>query len=253
MKCEYCNGTLSLEDAVCPHCGRPNRHAEKHIEEMQRYAGEFENTKRYVQDKTSGYAEIVVRVVILSVLAVLSLVFFIIGRNAGDIMWNAEKIRAEMRFEEYSRILDEYLEDEDYLMFNAFCLERGIRTYDSAYGEKYGEIIYACFSYGNAYSYLYEYVLLRDGYQEHAAEFAGDMLEYFYERYRNEDFFYTGGREEPEEYRRTLERMERNLERILTAYCGVTEEEAAMFSEMSKAKRTMILEERLEERLQDGK
>ena len=254
MKCEYCNGILSLEDEVCPHCGRPNRHAEKHIEEMRRYAGEFEKTRRYVQDKTSGYTEAVVRVIILAVLAVLSLVFFIAGRNAWEIMWKAEQIGAERHFEEYSRILDEYLEEEDYLMFNAFCEERGIRSYDSAYEEKYGEIIYACSCYASAYEYVYEYALLEDAENmEHAAEYAGDMLDYFYGLYRNEDFRHTGGRDEPEEYRKVLDSMERKLKQILTAYCGVTAEEAAMLPEMSKAKRNMFLEERLEERLQDGK
>ena len=37
MKCEYCLGPLSLEDEVCPHCGRPNKHAKQHIRDMKRY------------------------------------------------------------------------------------------------------------------------------------------------------------------------------------------------------------------------
>lgn len=45
MKCEFCGGTLSLENEYCPHCGRPNEHARKHIEDMRHYDSVYEETK----------------------------------------------------------------------------------------------------------------------------------------------------------------------------------------------------------------
>ena len=102
MKCEYCNGNLSLEDEYCPHCGKPNKHARKHIDDMRRFQGEFEDTRKYVRDKTIGYTEITVRVVILSILIVLILVFFAVGANAWEINREIKKKSAEKKFEEYS-------------------------------------------------------------------------------------------------------------------------------------------------------
>ncbi len=252
MKCEYCNGNLSLEDEYCPHCGKPNKHARKHIDDMRRFQGEFEDTKRYVRDKTIGYTEITVRVVILSILIVLILVFFAVGANAWEINREIKKKSAEKKFEEYSLVLDGYLEDGDYLEFNTFCETKGLYTYDSVYREKYGEIINACFRYADAYKALFDFAGFdEDDSVSYVTEMTGDALDFFYKYYLNENLFYTDREEEPEQYRRALDGMERNIELILSVYCGFTQEEAAAFPEMSKARRNILLEEKLEAKLQN--
>lgn len=45
--------------------------------------------------------------------------------------------------------------------------------------------------------------------------------------------------------------MRENVERFLVAYCGFTKEEAESMRELSDARRAVILEEKLEGRLQD--
>lgn len=252
MKCEYCNGDLSLEDEYCPHCGQPNKHAKKHIDDMRKYQGEFEDTKRYVREKTTGYTEIAVRVVILSVLIVLILVFFAVGSNAWEINRQIRKSSAKRNYEEYSRMMDEYLAEGDFLKFYSFCEHMGIRSYDSVYEEKYGNIINACSWYKSVYELLYDFAGFdADDSVSHVTEMTGDALDSFYKYYRNDDFSYTGRDGESELYRKTLDDMERNIELILSTYCGLTKEEAAAFPEMSKAKRDILLEEKLEEKLQN--
>ena len=44
MKCQYCGGDISLEDRICPHCGRLQENAVRHDEEMKRYEAAFEDT-----------------------------------------------------------------------------------------------------------------------------------------------------------------------------------------------------------------
>lgn len=45
MKCKYCGGNLTLEQAYCPHCGRPNEEAAQHVKDMEHYKSNFEDTK----------------------------------------------------------------------------------------------------------------------------------------------------------------------------------------------------------------
>ena len=252
MKCEYCNGNLSLEDEYCPHCGQPNKHARKHIDDMRKYQGEFEDTKRYVREKTTGYTEITVRVVILSILIVLTLVFYAVGSNSWEIRREIRKSSAKRHYAEYSQIMDEYLAEGDFLKFYSFCEYKGIRSYDSVYREKYGEIMSACSWYRNAYEYLIDFACFdADDSVNQVTEMTGDALDYFYKYYRNDVGIYTGRDGEPELYRKTLDDMERNIELILSVYCGFSKEEAAAFPEMSKAKRNILLEEKLEEKLQN--
>lgn len=250
MKCEHCNGNLTLEQEYCPHCGQPNKHARKHIDDMRRYQGEFEDTRRYVKDKVTGYTAISVRVVILSVLIVLCLVFIAVGSNAGRITRSIQRNKADRNFREYAQILDEYLEKGDFLEFGSFCDYKGIRTYDSAYEEKYGQIINACNWYESAFTQLMNFACFDEADRiNQMTELTGDSLEYFYKYYRNDDSFYSGQDGEQELYRKTLNQMERDIELLLSVYCGFSKEEAEEFPQMSKAKRNILLEEKLEERL----
>ena len=66
MKCEFCGGTLSLEEEYCPHCGQANKHAKQHIKDMRHYQGKFENTEKYVRNKATTYSEVSVRAIIIA-------------------------------------------------------------------------------------------------------------------------------------------------------------------------------------------
>ncbi len=252
MKCEYCGGNLSLENEYCPFCGQPNRHAKQHIRDMKHFRGEFENTKKYVHDKTAGYTEVTVRAVIIAVLAVLVIGSFALGAKAWDITWSLNKNRAARRYDEYSAILDEYLENEDYLAFDAFCEGKSLRGYEDAYREKYGGSITLCARYADAYYALYDFAGSGAEGADYIAEWAGDTLDSFYRCYFNEDFNFTEGKEEPEEFRRAADVMKRNIELILVTYCGFTEEEAAAMPGMSKLRRGVLLEEKLEGERRNG-
>ena len=244
--------TLSLEDEYCPYCGQVNKHAKKHIKDMRRYQGEFEDTRKYVHDKTIKYTEIVVRVIILAVLIVLNITFFSIGFNVWEIKWNIKDSVAISRFKEYSQIMDGYLEDEDYVAFAAFCESNGIRAYQDRYWERYGYLINVCSGYTEAYSTLFDYAGFdKNDSISHLTELTGQQLDYFYKYYLNEGYIYTDFDSETEEYRRILDNMENNIELILVTYCGFTEEEAAAMPTMSKPKRDILLEEKLEEKLQN--
>lgn len=50
MKCKYCGGNLTLEQAYCPHCGRPNEEAAQHVKDMEHYKSNFEDTKSDVYE-----------------------------------------------------------------------------------------------------------------------------------------------------------------------------------------------------------
>ena len=43
MKCKYCGGNLTLEQAYCPHCGRPNEEAAQHVKDMEHYQDFVQN------------------------------------------------------------------------------------------------------------------------------------------------------------------------------------------------------------------
>ena len=251
MKCDYCGGTLSLENENCPHCGRPNPHARQHIEDMRHYQGEFERTRKYVYDKTKIYTQVAVRMVILAVLVILSVSLFVLADNAYTLMRNWERSQSTKKYNEYSQILDEYLGEENFRAFVTFCEAHNLETYQGAYAAKYANIIWISRYYVQLMDYLSDYAFPKRYTTQQQAEWVADEMEYFY-RYLDQApiSYYVEVVEDPV-VTQAIETMEKNVEQFLTVYCGFTREEAQSVREMSNARRQLLLEEKLEGRLTD--
>ena len=71
MKCKYCGGNLTLEQAYCPHCGRPNEEAAQHVKDMEHYKSNFEDTKSDVYEVAEKNTEIMSHMIIITVLVIL--------------------------------------------------------------------------------------------------------------------------------------------------------------------------------------
>ena len=74
MKCKYCGGNLTLEQAYCPHCGRPNEEAAQHVKDMEHYKSNFEDTKSDVYEVAEKNTEIMSHMIIITVLVILCVV-----------------------------------------------------------------------------------------------------------------------------------------------------------------------------------
>ena len=242
MKCNYCGGNLSLEAETCPYCGRPNEQAQKHIKAMKRYHSDFETTQRGVRDSTHRYTSAVIRVVTIAVLCILIVAAFIIGGRSYELrrMWIQN--RAEKNASEYMEIMDRYLAEEDFLAFNAFCNENYIYAYDSAY-EKYAPVERVSQNYLYVYTDIMR-VVCPPKYQdmESILETLVESLDYFYGSLDMENYQYYEGADN-EQNRQALQAMERNVTRMLQTYCGLSQEEAEGFKDLTKARRAVMLEE----------
>ncbi len=248
MKCENCGGNLSLEDATCPHCGTVNSHAQQHIKDMNRYQGEFQKTRKNVYAVTQNYAGITVRAAIITVLLILIVVLSVLAASDYEIESGLARRESNRNFKEYEQLLNQYLEEENYLAFSAFCEARYLRGYDSPY-EKYLPVQRA----SSQYAYLYEYIMRANTKQQEGAdrediarcaEYIGEQLNYFYESLDMERYTYVNGADS-EQNRKALERMEQNVRLLLQTYCGLTEEDVADLQSLSNAKRMVLLEERM--------
>lgn len=249
MKCEYCGGTLYLEDENCPYCGRPNPHAQKHIEDMRRYKGEFESTKKYVYDRTKIYTQVVVRVVVLALLIILSVGLYTIENNARLYAWRWEQNRSIKRYDEYCKILDEYLEGENYRDFAEFCRVHQMDSPYGVYGQKYGKLIWADKSYVSLMNYLSEYAFSNNYTTHLQPKWVAGEMESFYMYLDHAPVSYVPEVTDNPLITEALDKLEKNVQDFLIVYCGFTKEEAQSMKDMNNAERQILLEEKLEERL----
>lgn len=242
MKCEFCGGNLSLEAATCPYCGQPNKHAQQHAKKMRHYKKEFEQTRKNVYSVTQKYTEVTVKVIVLAVLMILTVLLFVVKDNIYSINRELKRSAAERNSEEYSRILDDYLEKGEYREFSLFCEEKYISSYIEAY-EQYAPVINATNAYRRLCEDVMEVVTTEEP-DEWLIESLAYNLDDFYRDIDMEEYEYYDNADRQENVK-ALEDMEHKIEKMLQIYCGLTEEETEGLKEMSEAKRTVLFEEKL--------
>lgn len=244
MKCEHCGGNLSLNDKYCPHCGCINEQARRHVEDMERYEGEFEQTKDEVYAHTRRFTQVSVRIVIIVVLFAVILVLVMIGQNISSLQYNYERARAEGRFDEYSKVLDQMLADGDYLGFNYYIEAHNIATYDGKY-EKYAKIRNASVQYESIYREIMEINRPSDynvGKEEDMVDELAEDLDYYYESITRSYEYYEIDEALTD---RTIAEITENIEALLVGYCGLNADEASSMAQLTNARRSMLLEERV--------
>ncbi|MBO4980953.1 MAG: hypothetical protein J6C84_03550 [Lachnospiraceae bacterium] len=241
MKCEYCKGNLSLTDAYCPHCGRPNVQAQQHIRDMDRYQGDFEDTRKSVYSIAAKYKEIVTLVVILAGLLFAIALLAVIGASSYSVKRTVLDVRARHDQKEYREILDGYLEDEDFLSFSAFCSARRLSGYDEGYKD-YAGIIQACDSYYYFYSSLMQFL----NYEKTDGHFQEWMTENLNEVYKRTEIKESGASQDVKDREREVFEAIRNQTGVLLeVYCGLSREEVQSLPDLTNAQRSVLLEERI--------
>ena len=242
MKCEFCNGNLSLEDLRCPHCGQMNKHAQQHIKAMQQYQGEFEETKEDVINVTKKYSQITVRSVIIVVLLILFFVVIVIGSDAYSLRRDFQRKDAQKHKKEYMEQIDAYIEAEDFLSLSSFFDMLRLDMYDI--NEDYAVYIPVERVVGQ-YDQIDQYIMRLQEEKErpdYLIDYLGDSLDYFY-KYMDEEYYYETL--DPSVYEKAWNAMDLYVKQLLQTYCSLTEEEAEGFKDMTKAKRIVLLEERM--------
>ena len=246
MKCEHCGGNLTLEMVACPYCGKENPHAKQHISDMKKYQGDFSNTRSEVYSVVNRYSGIAVRAVVIAILLVAILVVGVVGSESYSIKRALEQANSAKHVEEYKEIMDAFLAEEDYLSFKAFCEAHYIDGYEDSYTE-YRPIISATTQYSVICYYLMGIATAEEKEeQERILGYMSDSIEYFYKYMDIDQFRYYEGAV-CEENEQMLHRIEENMQVLFRTYLGLSAEEAASLSELSHAKRMVLIEEKLYE------
>lgn len=244
MKCKYCGGILTLEDAQCPYCGKTNEQARQHTEAMKHYHGEFEHTKKKVRFIVGEYTQITVRFVILAILIIFVVAGLIVKGNAYSIRRAFIKQNAKQHVTEYTKLLERYLEEENYQAFLAFCNANYIASYEDSFQQFY-PAKRAAQSYCNVYTSVMKAAFLTDFEMlEQTANRLSEDLDYFYDCLNWDNLKYYDNAK-IEENVKAMNTMEHNVTLLLNTYCNLSDEQAKSISDLSSAKRAILIEEAL--------
>jgi len=156
MKCKYCGNNLGLEEEYCPHCGKPNEEAAKHIAGMKEYKEAYENVRKSVVKKNNRLNDRSARLVIIAVMVIIVAVLMILTKGYEDFetrqQKNDERIAREL--EKNRSTIDATLKEmeshRDYLAMDYYVLNYQL-SHDSNY-DSYVRVFSAATSYTVLYS-----------------------------------------------------------------------------------------------------
>jgi len=246
MKCEFCNGNLSLEDVNCPHCGKPNKHAQKHVQDMTGYAERYDKTEQEVYATTRRFSDTVVRTIIVAVLAVLLVVLLIVRSNVFEICSAISENQNYANRKSHIENMDGYLAEKDYLGLYYYCENNEISSLDKGF-EEYQHIIrgadYYCLIYEHTMDLISSLAKEPEELDEPVNfDRLGSYLDYFYRNIINDEY-YDGSEESVRYSKQCIGEMRKDVDALMMTYCNVPEDKIEEFAQMSEAQRTVFIEE----------
>ena len=248
MKCKYCGGDVTLNDRYCPHCGRPVEQAERHQSEMRQYEAEFEETKREAMNKiaaSGGGTAVGIRLAVITAL-IAALIWMLFNLNSYSMHERTERREARKNYDAYVEQIDQYIKDRDYAALSVFSDQHMLNTNGSF--RAYREIIYAADAYTSVYKGILETAYAtKETRSMYYAEEMSKNLNRFYEQILNTS--YTESAPDPDRTQKVYDEMEEDLVILLKAYIDLSDEEAASLRDLSKSKRTVLIEQALDKKI----
>ena len=259
MKCPKCGTNLTIDDAVCPSCGAQNPFAKKHRAEMRRYRKKFSETQKEVLQKSRFINSTMVKITCIAVLVLISFLCIFIRHNVYDIKTSMQVMEVKSHLSRYRDRLNEMEENRDFNQFAQYYMEHEL--YACGELEEYDAVYSVCSSCSFIFYDVLEIMSQEspgsagdpdsgwhgyssfDEYAEQKIESFSYELEQMYQDSRcGEHNYYDRACYSPA-HQSCMDDCVSYMEELLQICFHLTDEELAGLAEMSKAGRTLLLEE----------
>ena len=234
LNCKNCGAPLSLEDAVCPHCGTPNPEAQEHIHKLIELDAKMDDARQEVKEEVKRSKKGYGLLVILTMLLLANLVVFVLHEASYEIADNI--VTSRLSEEDLKAQLDQFLADGEYLEMDIFMGKLSL-----SYSE-YREYLYVAGLagyYGRLVDCTTQYLYGTDNYSDPLVKACSEMYEFKteYERLRKRDDL---GFAAP-----AIEAINAEVDLFLKEYYKLTEEDLAGLKDMSSSSIVVLVNERL--------
>ena len=245
MKCSNCGGEIRLEDLYCPYCGSPNEEAHMHARDMHHYRQEFQRTRRDVIERAGRQSRRAVRIAAAALLLLGIGINIFLQANSYSINRMFEEAAFRKNSAAYIQRMQEYLDAEDYIGFSAFVSANNLNSTDDFY-----DTWYPVYRTANSLRYAETDIMKLVNHGEytgidHVKKYTSETIQEFYESMDPDSYFYDERYQTPETQRH-LDNMRKDMEAMLVAYLGMTQEEAQSMQSSSRGNRILLIERGLE-------
>ena len=131
MKCEHCGNNLSLEDKVCPYCGKENKLASRHNSDMAKYEKDYTSVKKEVLSNSRRFNSFTARLTIIAVLIALIASALVAVANKYDIRDYRKEKLILAHIDEHKAALNDLIEARDFPGVNYYYRANDLSYHDS--------------------------------------------------------------------------------------------------------------------------
>ena len=234
VNCKNCGAPLTLEDAVCPHCGTPNPEAQEHLRKLAQLDKDYKKTKKEVFQEVGKTKKGYKLLVILVMLLLANIVLFVLHGASYEI---AESLNAQtLELDEIKANMNEYLDNKEYTKFLVYYDRYETRYRDF---EEYYPIYYAVYNYDHVMESFGDYLYEKDSYTDQlvrTCQFIADYEDEYSRIMKRDLSAFT---------KKHLEAINEEFELYLKTYLKLTEEDIVSIRDLSSSQVLILVSGRL--------
>lgn len=234
VNCKNCGAPLTLEDAVCPHCGTANPEAQEHLKKLARLNKDYQKTKTEVVSEVrknkKGYGVLTVLIVVL----LANLLLIPLHASSYSI---ADSIIASRRSKvDVKQQLDTYIQNQEYEQF-VITYDKYCEDYRSF--REYSRLYYLAYQFMNVKEYVTDYYFAKELYTDALVRGCQSIVEYRdeYDRYLKYD--------DDDPYIKEAAILNEQFELFIRTFLKLTDEDIAGLSGMSESELLVLVSQRL--------
>ncbi len=238
MKCPSCGSNLQIDNAFCPYCGAKNPVAQKHREDMKRYADDYKKTKEEVIGNTRKFNKTTLRVtaIALTVAAIVGVIMLTLLKDRlGMQMYRKHR---SMNAPQYFEQVEKLIEEEDYLRLDALVTATGISYSNDKRMDEYTGVFRVTDYYAETFSQLM-YMLTDSSINESQIDTLSTDINYFYRSFKN----YSDYGKDNETVQKYVKDIKQDMSLLLKTYLKLADETAAGLETMSEGNIFIMVEE----------
>ncbi|MBO4678495.1 MAG: zinc ribbon domain-containing protein [Lachnospiraceae bacterium] len=244
MKCPSCGSNLQIDHAFCPYCGKVNPVAQKHREDMKRYANDYKKTKEEVIGNTRKFNKITFRItaIAITLAAIAGVIVLSISKSrlSYQIYRDKRSLKAPQYFEEVMNLMDE----GDYVGLSTLASAKGVRSSSDASLREYSGVFRAADCYEETFADIVR-SLSDTNISDSDISSLASQIHWFYKSFKD----YSDYGADNARVAKFNEDIRRDMKLLLTTYLGISEETADKVEEMSEGQISVMIEEAFNEKI----
>ena len=234
VNCKNCGAPLTLDDAVCPHCGPPNPEAQEHLRKLAQLDKDYKKTKKEVYQEVNKTKKGYNLLVIIVMLLLANIFFFVLHAASYDI---ADSINAQkLDLDEIKSNMNVYLDNKEYTKFVLYYDRYETRYRDF---EEYYPVYYAAYNYESVIKSLSNYLYEKDSYTDQLVRTCQYITDY------EDDYSRQLKRDLSDFTKKHLLAVNEEFELYIKTYLKLTDEDIATIKDLSSSQLLVLVSGRL--------